>query len=153
MFWTQIKHAQIKINLLSFWTVWGSTVIHIPCNIFWTDLLRVGPCPPSLKYQAASSQARLKSVRALPPWARVPVPAPAQNSLGATSEALYAVYSLTSHLDDKRSAAVSLARVPVPASSADHPLGNLRGRVLRVRSACLVRHRPRNKRSTVSWYM
>jgi hypothetical protein len=28
------------------------------------------PCPPSLKYQAVSSQARLKSCWALPPWLR-----------------------------------------------------------------------------------
>jgi hypothetical protein len=37
------------------------------------------------------------------------------------------VYSLTSHLDDKRSAAVSLARVPVLASSTEQPRGDLGG--------------------------
>ncbi len=35
-------------------------------------LVQVGPCPLPLEYQAASSQARLKSCRALPPCSRRP---------------------------------------------------------------------------------
>ncbi len=39
-------------------------------NHSWTGMLSVVPCPLPLEYQVASSQARLKSCWALPPWGR-----------------------------------------------------------------------------------
>jgi hypothetical protein len=44
-------------------------------NFFKTPASEVGPCPLPLEYQAASSQARLKSARAQPPWSPHPLSA------------------------------------------------------------------------------
>jgi hypothetical protein len=54
-------------------SVQDNPAVPSPCQYTLTTLLnsglfRVKPCPLPLEYQAASSQARLKSCWALPPW-------------------------------------------------------------------------------------
>ncbi len=67
----QTKLSQLYFSRISLAVPAKINFFKTPASV-WLGQFQVGPCPLPLEYQTASSQARLKSCWALPPWSGMP---------------------------------------------------------------------------------